>query len=75
MIRSNYRIYGKIVGEKRGGCFAGFYEDNNEPSFGKQKLMYCPIWWDKTIEEMREVCKKIMEEFPNCDAYPVHCGQ
>jgi len=67
---SHYRIEGHEKG-KRGGTFQGFLKDTGKPAFGGANLIYAPIFWDTTYEEVQKVCEKIMGEFPEFECNPV----
>lgn len=68
----NWRIYG-YIGEGIGGTFHGF-DENNVPIFGGANLVYAPIWWDKSLLEMQDICAKIQLKYPNCQASPYDVG-
>ena len=70
--KAKWRIYGRING-KRGGTFQGF-DDYDTPIFGGSNLIYAPIWWNKTWEEVEEICQKIISIYPNCQATPDKCN-
>jgi hypothetical protein len=72
-IEGVYRIYGRIKGQ-RGGCYFGFDEEG-KPIFGGSNLIYAPTWWEHTLTEVTEVCKLIMEKYPNCEARPFRKGK
>lgn len=65
--KGHYRIYGNING-KRGGAFFGF--SNGIPSFGGGNLIYAPIWWDHTKDEMNTLCNEIKQRYADCEVKP-----
>lgn len=66
-----YRIYGYING-RRGGAFYGFTKEG-EPVFGGGKLIHAPMWWSHSWREVSEICDKIKNRYPNCEALPDKC--
>lgn len=71
--KANYRIYGREKG-KRGGAFFGVVADTGLPEFGGSNLIYAPIWWNVSFEEVDTICDKLRERFPNCEFSPEKIG-
>lgn len=65
----NYRIYGHIKG-RRGGAYFGIAIEPREPVFGGSNLIYAPVYWDYTLEEVQFLCEGLMKEFPQCECHP-----
>ena len=71
--KANYRIYGRINGQ-RGGAFYGFCIDSNKPVFGGGNLIHAPVYWNRTWKEVDQICDKIKNKYPNCEATPEKCS-
>lgn len=69
----NYQIYGRKKGSK-GGVFFGFLEDSGLPCFGGSNVIYAPIWWSKTREQVQEICERITKDFPEYECQPKKVG-
>lgn len=66
--KGHFRIYGRINGQ-RGGTLQGL-DENNVPIFGGANLIYAPVWWNRTWQEVAQVCDKILAVYPECECYP-----
>lgn len=67
---NNFRIRGKLNGEKRGGAYFGICMDTDKPVFGGGNLINAPIWWNTTKDFVQNICDGLMKSHPECKCEP-----